>query len=120
MGYKINGTTITLTRGDTFKATIGMVNESDGSPYIPQQGDSVRFAVKHEEYIGQRYTELKDAEPLILKEIPIDTLLLHLNPEDTKPLGFGSYLYDIELTMADGTVTTFIQDAKFILTTEVH
>ena len=90
------------------------------APYILQGGDIVRFAVKHNEYVGVRYRELKDAEPLILKTIPNDTQYLELDPEDTKDLGFGEYLYDIEITMADGTVDTFIADQKFNLTTEVH
>lgn len=117
--YKIIGNNITLTRGDTFEAVIG-IERTDGTDYTPEAGDVVRFALKHEEYIGQRYTELKDAAPLILKQVPIDTMLLAIEPADTKPLGFGKYVYDVELTQADGRVTTVIADAAFTLATEVH
>ena len=56
---------------------------------------------------------------LIEKVIPNDTLLLHLLPTDTKELPTGKYVYDIELTNADGEVDTFIPEAKLILTPEV-
>jgi hypothetical protein len=47
-------------------------------------------------------------------------MILELDPEDTKPLPFGSYTYDIEITFANGIVDTFICEARFILTPEVH
>lgn len=107
---KIEGTSITLTRGDSFYSDINIKNP-DGTDYTPQEGDAVRFALK------KKYT---DAEPLILKSIPTDTLLLHLEPEDTKTLAFGKYVYDIELTKANGDVDTFIYEAEFELAKEVH
>lgn len=51
--------------------------------------------------------------------IPTSTMILHLDPEDTKDLGFGEYVYDVELTFANGDVDTFINNAKFILAPEV-
>ncbi len=108
--YKINGTAITLTRGDSFYATVTM-EQADGEPYIPQAGDTIRFALK------KRYT---DSEPLIIKPVPTDTLMLHLEPEDTKALPFGRYVYDVELTKANGDVDTFIWEADFEIAKEVH
>lgn len=61
-----------------------------------------------------------DEKPLVLKNIPNDTLLLTIEPADTKPLQFGKYVYDIELTQRDGTVNTFITKATIILEEEVH
>lgn len=110
--------TIELTRGDTAKIQIGIMQGEEA--YEMQTGDVVRFAVKRREFIGTTYRELKDEEPLILIEIPNDTLVLTILPEHTKDLKFGTYLYDVELTMADGTVDTFIADQRFELTTEVH
>ena len=108
--YKIEGTTITLTRGDSFYCEI-KIKTAAGTDYTPQQGDSVRFALK------RFYT---DAEPLILKTIPTDTLLLYLTPEETKALAVGEYVYDVELTKANGDVDTFIHEAKFVVAYEVH
>ncbi len=110
MSYNVSGTTITLTRGDTFMAQIS-ITDSKGEPYVPVEGDSVRFAMK---------STYADKEPLLVKDIPIDTLKLILNPEDTKELSFGTYVYDIQLTKATGEVDTFITTAKIKITEEVY
>lgn len=109
MAYSISGTTITLTRGDTFEAQISITQE-DGSPYIPKDGDTVRFAMK------SSYT---DETPLIVKDIPVSTMILVLEPIDTKALNFGKYVYDIQLTTIDGKIDTFITKATIKITEEV-
>lgn len=117
MSYSIKGTDITLTRGDTLKATITLTK--DGEVYTPVSGDSIRFALKHPK-MYQDKSEYIDTEPLILKDIPISSMTLTLDPEDTKPLSFGTYVYDMEITFTDGTVDTFITEGKFRLKPEVH
>lgn len=116
--YKVEGTTITLTRGDTFYAQIA-IKRKDGTVYTPDEGDTIRFALKSPRMTADK-KDFVDKEPLILKSIPIDTMVLQLDPSDTKSLGFGKYKYDIEITFSDGKVSTFIADADFNLTTEVH
>lgn len=110
MSFKIKKNTIFLTRGDTFKAML-TINNPDGSVYTPVEGDTIRFALKE---------NVKDEECLILRDIPIDTMLLVIYPEDTKSLEFGSYVYDIQLTKANGDVDTFITASKLKLTAEVE
>ncbi len=110
MSFKVRKNTIFLTRGDTFKARL-TINYPDGSVYTPVEGDKVRFALKE---------NVEDEECLILREIPIDTMLLVIYPEDTKELEFGSYVYDIQLTKANGDVDTFITASKLKLTAEVE
>ena len=119
MSYHISDDNeITLTRGDTFKCVVTLVYEESEEEYIPVEGDRLRFALKRDK-MNAKKTSYSDEDPLILKDIPIDTLLLQINPEDTKPLPFGDYVYDIEITFADGTVDTFITTKKFKLTPEV-
>lgn len=113
--FSINGTNITMTRGDTLLAQLSL--EYDGTPYTPTGGDTIRIAVKHPELNKDR-TEFVDTEPLFTRNIPTDTLLMRIEPEDTKPLGFGKYAYDIEITFADGRVDTFISGV-LTLTKEV-
>lgn len=48
MSSQINGTTISLTRGDTLLLTIKLTK--DGKPYTPQDGDKIRFALKKKIY----------------------------------------------------------------------
>lgn len=109
MSFKVRNNTIFLTRGDTFKAKI-TITYPNGNVYTPKEGDSIRFALKE---------DVEDKECLILRDIPIDTMLLVINPEDTKELEFGSYVYDLQLTKANGDVDTFITASKFKLTAEV-
>ena len=110
---------IEMTRGDTLITTVSIVDKKTGAQYIPVEGDVVTFAVKHATLNAQQ-TEYTDSEPLILKEIPTSTMQLRLDPADTKSLGFGEYVYDVDLTYADGRVDTFIAKMPFILTEEVH
>lgn len=110
MSYSVNGTTITLTRGDTFKAQI-IIHDRAGNVYTPIEGDSVRFALK---------AKITDPEPLAVIDIPIDTMMLIIKPEHTSGLSFGSYIYDIQLTKVNGDVDTFITASKLKLTEEVY
>lgn len=110
MSFKVNRNTIYLTRGDTFKAVI-TISYPDGSIYTPIEGDTIRFALKQ---------SIDDEECIINREIPIDTMLLVIYPNDTKNLEFGNYVYDIQLTKANGDVDTFITASKLKLTAEVE
>lgn len=109
MSYNVSGTTITLTRGDTLVITV-KITDCNGVPYIPVVGDSIRFAMK---------ATFGEITPCLTKSIPIDTMQLTLDPEDTKNLAFGKYVYDIQLTKSTGEVDTFITKAKLYLTEEV-
>ena len=98
--HTINGTNITLTRGDTLYITVNIFK--DGEVYTPAEGDVIRFAMK------RKYKD-SDEDVLIVKTIPNDTLLLKIEPEDTKELPMGkTYVYDIQLTDANGNIDTFI------------
>ena len=110
MSFSVKKNAIVLTRGDTFKGRV-IIKNRDCTDYVPQEGDVIRFAMK------QDYT---DSEVLIQKTIPNDTLILTLEPSDTKSLDFGEYVYDIQLTKANGDVDTFITKSRLILTEEVE
>jgi len=107
---KLSGKTIKLTRGDTMRIKLDL-HTKNGDEYIPSERDEIRFAVKKSYY---------DAEPLLLIPIPNDSLILTINPEDTKPLDFGTYVYDIQITYANGDVDTFIYKQRFVIDEEVH
>lgn len=108
MSSSIKGTSIRLTRGDTFRVRVAMTN-GDGSPYEMQEGDSVRF----------RCVKRKgDREAVIEKIVDPETMLLSLAHSDTASLNFGTYFYDMQLTKADGDVDTFIAEAQFVVAPE--
>lgn len=104
MSYSIKetdkGVDITLTRGDSLFLQLNLTKDDEA--YVPEQGSSIRFAMK------TKYTD-SDSNVIINKNIPIDTLILELRPEDTKSLPMKkSYVYDIQLTDAQGHVYTFL------------
>ena len=114
--YAVNGNTIILTRGDTFVCDVGIKRGDED--YTPTEGESIRFSVKRKIFTldGGNYADVK---PLIRKEIPTSTMVLTLDPQDTKKLKFGIYAYDIEITMQNGMVDTFLS-GDFDLRPEVE
>lgn len=113
--YSITGTSITLTKGDTFVSLVTLKNR-DGTAWTPNEGDEVRFALKRNVLNAAGYI---DTEPLIEKTIPTDTMILRIDSADTKTLLLGDYAYDIEVTFADSTVDTPINNARLTLVPEV-
>lgn len=110
MAVSIKGTTIIMTRGDSLKTHI-KITDACGKEYIPVEGDTIRFALKK---------DYDDYSPIIVKDIPYDTCDLILDPCDTKKLELSAdYVYDIQITLSDGTVDTFIDRGKFKTTEEV-
>lgn len=114
--YSVSNNEVTMTRGDTL--ILHVTASREGQAYVPEEGDVVRFALKSQ--LNGKGTAYKEAEPLILKEIPTDTMILRLDPDDTKSLLFGQYTYDIEITFASGIVDTFITAKSFTISPEVH
>lgn len=113
---RVTGTTIELTRGDTLNIQVAM--KRGNTPYTPTGEDSVRFAMRP---AGLDVRGAEFRKPVCInKKIPIATMVLTLDPADTKGLDFGDYVYDIEITFEDGTVDTFIQMADFKLLPEVE
>lgn len=106
---------ISLVRGDTAYFDVPLVevdDEGQETPYTPREGEILRFALSTK--FGAKREEV-----LILKDIPINTMVLKIEPEDTKPLPFGKYKYDIEFTDIAGNVTTVLE-AAFTVAKEVY
>ena len=101
---------ITLTRGDTLTLTVSLLHEVDPvppateptiEPYVPVEGDVIRFAVS-KGYKSEPGYELKFS-----KVIPNDTLTFTASSTETA-LDYKTYNYDVEITHSDGCVDTFI------------
>ena len=102
--------TIHLTRGDTARFSIGqIVNTITNTNYTPTAEDTVTMTIKK--------TTL-DASPCVQIIVPGGDVL-HIKPEDTKAMAFGKYVYDVQITMADGDVYTIIPPTTFELLKEV-
>lgn len=101
----LNNFGIQATKGDTIIMPFVVIN-NDNSIYQVQTGDVINFGLK------ENYA---DTECLIEKTINNDELKLILEHDDTKELEVGSYVYDIQITKANGEVHTFISGNLQIL-----
>lgn len=103
---------ISITRGDSATFIVSMKKDGVVVPF--EAGDKVYFTVK---------TSVNTAQKLIQKIITEFTedgeAMIYILPEDTKQLEFKQYVYDVQLTAADGSVTTFIKPSGFIVGGEV-
>lgn len=108
---KIDETTgaIALTRGDTARFYTTIEDDVTGEDYIVKSGDTIRFTIKK---------TYNDSVPLVQKVIE-GSNLVHIQPNDTKSLPFGKYVYDVEITTESGDVYTFIGPNVFEVTKEV-
>ena len=109
---KVDGNNITMTRGDS--ETILIFCKDILETIVPfVTGDKIYFTVKVNMY----------QEIIILQKIiTIFTdgkAIVVISPIDTKDLEFRSYIYDVQITKADGTVSTIIPPSKFIIGGEV-
>lgn len=97
---------VVLTRGDSCAFDVEIKTDS-GEIYTPTASDVITFTMKKDS---------KTAEVLIKKT----GISIVFNPEDTRPLKYGNYLYDVTLTTAGGAVYTIIPPTEFILADEIH
>lgn len=110
MSYSVSGTKIIMTRGDTAKFNVTIKYLNNGVTYRPNESDTIRFSVK--KYIS-------DKSPVIIKEVPVSSMILVIDPQDTEKLNFGLYHYDMELVKENGETETFITDSVLEITSEV-
>jgi hypothetical protein len=107
---KVNGTKVSLTRGDTAFLNVSLVDES-GTAYEIQPGDAVFFRLKQN----------ASSQGLLLeKQVDTVTMKLRLDVEDTEGLKFGVYKYEIELVTATDHHFTAIENADFEVRPELE
>jgi hypothetical protein len=108
----VNGTNLEMIRGDTEVLTVSCVN-SEGEPINFETGDKVYFTVK------ESVTSTLIIFQKIITEFVEGKAIITILPEDTKNLKFKPYVYDVQLTQADGTVTTIVPPSSFVVGSEV-
>lgn len=112
MGFKVTtGSTagkvdIKLVKGDTFSQNIKIYTD-DLLLYVPQEGDKVTFSI---------WNKFTDTEPILSKELPIDTLIFDLTAEESDSFKYGNYVFSVKIEFADGKVDTFLSGAFSIVT----
>ena len=101
---KLDGNKIHMTRGDSLE--IGVM--IDG--YVPVSGDKVTFRLKDRALTGGVLFE---------KSISPTTMMLKIDPDDTKNLEPQIYRYEIELVKSGGFTSTIIEWEVFELGKEI-
>jgi len=109
---KVKGKDITMIRGDSEVMTVSCV-DTDGVAIPLVTGDIIYFTVKQS--TGTLTKELQK----VITEFTDGKAIIEIIPSDTKLLNFRQYVYDIQLTKANGTVTTIIPSSKFTIEPEV-
>lgn len=109
----IKNNVIRITQGDTLRTPVVFYTEP-GVPYVPSEGDVIRFALKSTKNVT-------DTDVLINVEIPIDTMILTIPAEETKKVVARNraYFYDVEVRFANGDVLTFIPNGEYYSEPEV-
>lgn len=100
---------IKLTRGDTARLTVPIINLANNGEYTMESGDILYFTVKK---------TAKDTDFLFQKSVT-GSNSIHIKPEDTANLSFGKYKYDVQLTTATGDVYTVIEPSTFEVMEEI-
>ena len=101
---KIVNNKIYLVRGDSGAITVTVLN-ADGSTRVIQPDDEILMTVRAS----------PTSEILFQKTGPE----IIIDPTDTASLAFGIYCYDVQITLADGTVDTVIPKNDFVVLEEV-
>lgn len=109
---KITGNGMSMTRGDSESFTVSYTDVSNiNIPLVT--GDIIYFTVKRS----------VDAITIILQKVITvfdnGTAVVKIDHMDTQEVSYGNYFYDIQLTKADGKVTTIIPPSKFAITGEI-
>ena len=99
---------IELTRGDIAIFSITITNDN-GEIYKAQEGDKIVFTLKNNTL----------SQNVIIQKEVIDGIV-KIEHEDTKDLEYGKYVFDVQLTFANGDICTVIKPSPFILTEEVN
>ena len=107
-----NGTELSMVRGDTEEILVGM-KEKDGEAIAFIDGDTVYFTIK-----TSIYTDVKSLQKVVTTFDDGKALIL-IDANDTKSKEYGLYRYDIQLSRANGKVTTLVEDSPFIIKGEV-
>lgn len=102
----VSGTNLTMTRGDSEWLLVTI------SGYELQPGDKLEMTVRP--YVGGRVLLHKE-----ITEFEDNAANISIWPEDTQSLNFGTYVYDLQLTFAGGTVKTIVKPSRFTVAQEV-
>jgi hypothetical protein len=110
---KVIDNKVYLTRGDTGSLTLNIKDEKTNLPYLLKDDDVLYFTVKK-----NINTNTKSFQKVITS-FNEGVAEIFITNADTKDLPFGEYVYDCQVTSADGSINTVIKPKPFYITEEV-
>ena len=102
----ITGTTISMTRGDSESIKV-----TCSEPFAA--GDRVYMTVREDAESEIQF------QKIVTEFGEKGEAVISIEHENTEGMDFGDYVYDIQVTRADGTVRTLIKPSRFTLTEEI-
>lgn len=96
-----------LTRGDTGMYSITLY-DGEGAEYVPSEGETLTF------YLMEKNCD-DLTEAILVKDIPIDTMQLELEPSDTIALATKTYAYRIRIRDTVGHEWTVVKSQLKII-----
>ena len=109
MLYIQHGGKIRLTRGDTAMLKVSITNDITGNEYTVAEDDTMVLTIKK---------DISDTDVTVQKTL-VGESTFHIEPNDTRSLEFGKYIYDVQLNKANGEVYTIIEPITFEILQEV-
>lgn len=111
--FNINGTVISITRGDSAYITL-KINSGTGNAYTPQSGDIIRIQVRPGVNTDELLFAAKDLE------IQGSDINWWIKPDDTRNADpYTEYYWDAQIELSNGDVFTFIPASRFKILDEV-
>lgn len=107
---------ITMVRGDTLIIAVDILDEN-GAAYNPAVDDVVTLTIREWSDTGTVALQKTSGDADV--DIVAGGWEITIQPADTADWEYISYVYDIEVTLADGYKQTIIPYASFTLTREV-
>lgn len=109
----VNGTDMSMVRGDTESITIKM-QDKDGVKVPFVDGDILYMTVK------RSGTTTRKILQKVVNSFTDGNAEIFISSEDTKNIPFLEYVYDIQVNrIEDGSITTIIPASKFVLNEEI-
>jgi phage gp45-like len=103
--YGNDSKNLKMTRGDTANISV------EGLTLVA--GDEVKFTVKENVHATTKIIEKT------VVNFNNGNGIISIEPDDTKSLNYKNYIYDIQVTRADGTVYTVVKPHEFKIESEV-
>lgn len=103
--------TIEMVRGDSESFKVWIEDVNGVVPLVT--GDTVYMTIK-------KSAELIEKEfQAVVTSFTGGIAEINIAPANTKSMNVGRYVYDVQVSFADGTVKTIVQESPFVLKREV-